>query len=112
MIPCGWVAGLMPVAPLPQEMVGLSSSIKQIGSVLGLDAVNLGRVHLTLLVQLDALLAGRSVTRAAARVGMGQSAMRHNLAGRRGLFSDELLTRGADGRRLAPRAMPFVEPVR
>ena len=47
---------------------------------MGIDTVNLGRIDLNLLVHLDALLKERSVTRAAARVGIGQSAMSHNLA--------------------------------
>ena len=37
---------------------------------MGIDAVNLGRIDLNLLVHLDALLTERGVTRAAARVGM------------------------------------------
>lgn len=79
---------------------------------MGIDAVNLSRVDLNLLVHLDALLAERSVTRAAARVGLGQSAMSHNLARLRDLFSDELLTRGPEGLRPTPRALALVEPVR
>jgi DNA-binding transcriptional LysR family regulator len=93
-------------------MVEVSLSIKQIGSIMGIDAVNLSRVDLNLLVHLDALLTERSVTRAAARVGIGQSAMSHNLARLRDLFSDELLTRGPEGLRLTPRAVTLVEPVR
>lgn len=77
-----------------------------------IDAVNLGRVDLNLLVHLDALLTERSVTRAAARVGIGQSAMSHNLARLRDLFSDELLTRAPEGLRLTPRALALVDPVR
>ena len=77
-----------------------------------IDTVNLGRIDLNLLVHLDALLTERSVTRAAARVGIGQSAMSHNLARLRDLFSDELLTRGPEGLRLTPRAATLVEPVR
>jgi len=76
------------------------------------DTVNLSRVDLNLLVHLDALLTERSVTRAAGRVGLGQSAMSHNLARLRDLFGDELLTRGPDGFRLTPRAQALVEPVR
>jgi DNA-binding transcriptional LysR family regulator len=79
---------------------------------MGIDAVNLGRIDLNLLVHLDALLADRSVTRTAARVGIGQSAMSHNLARLRELFGDELLTRGAEGMRLTPRAVTLLEPVR
>jgi DNA-binding transcriptional LysR family regulator len=77
-----------------------------------IDAVNLSRVDLNLLVHFDALLTERSVTRAAARVGIGQSAMSHNLARLRELFADELLTRGPDGLRLTPRAAALIEPVR
>lgn len=79
---------------------------------MAIDAINFGRLDLNLLVHLDALLTERSVTRAAARVGIGQSAMSHNLARLRELFDDELLTRGADGMRLTPRAMTLVDPVR
>jgi DNA-binding transcriptional LysR family regulator len=79
---------------------------------MAIDAVNLSRIDLNLLVHLDALLTERSVTRAAARVGLGQSAMSHNLARLRDLFSDELLTRGPEGLRLTPRAVALVEPVR
>jgi DNA-binding transcriptional LysR family regulator len=79
---------------------------------MGIDTVNLGRIDLNLLVHLDALLTEGSVTRAAARVGIGQSAMSHNLARLRELFGDELLTRGSDGMRLTPRAVTLLEPVR
>ncbi|WLB59114.1 LysR family transcriptional regulator [Bradyrhizobium japonicum] len=79
---------------------------------MGIDAVNLSHLDLNLLVHLDALLRERSVTRAAGRVGIGQSAMSHNLARLRDLFGDELLTRGPDGLRLTPRAVMLVEPVR
>src|SRR6201999_338103 len=82
------------------------------GSIMGIDAVNLSRVDLNLLVHLDALLREKSVTRAASRVGIGQSAMSHNLARLRELFGDELLTRGAGGMRLTPRAATLLEPVR
>jgi DNA-binding transcriptional LysR family regulator len=79
---------------------------------MGIDTVNLGRIDLNLLIHLDALLTERSVTRAAARVGIGQSAMSHNLARLRELFDDELLTRGSDGMRLTPRAVMLLEPLR
>src|SRR5262249_4792616 len=79
---------------------------------MNIDTTNLARIDLNLLVHFDALLTERSVTRAAARVGIGQSAMSHNLARLRELFGDELLTRGPDGLRLTPRAAALVEPVR
>src|SRR6201990_3394455 len=76
-----------------------------------IDTVNVGRIDLNLLVHLDALLREKSVTRAASRVGIGQSAMSHNLARLRELFSDELLTRESEGMRVPPRAAPLLEPV-
>ena len=79
---------------------------------MGIDHANLSRLDLNLLVALDALLTERSVTRAAACVGLGQSAMSHNLARLRALFGDELLTRGPEGMRPTPRALALAEPVR
>ena len=79
---------------------------------MSIDHANLGRLDLNLLVAFDALLTERSVTRAASRVGLGQSAMSHNLARLRTLFGDELFTRGGDGMRPTPRAMALADPVR
>lgn len=79
---------------------------------MGIDAVNLARIDLNLLTHLDALLTEKSVTRAAVRVGISQSAMSHNLARLRELFSDSLLTRCGDGMLLTPRAVTLLEPVR
>jgi LysR family transcriptional activator of mexEF-oprN operon len=80
--------------------------------MMSIDHANLGRLDLNLLVAFDALLTERSVTRAARRVGLGQSAMSHNLARLRSLFGDELFTRGGDGMRPTPRAMSLADPVR
>jgi DNA-binding transcriptional LysR family regulator len=80
--------------------------------MMSIDHANLSRLDLNLLVAFDALLTERSVTRAATRVGLGQSAMSHNLARLRSLFGDELLTRGADGMRPTPRALALADPVR
>jgi LysR family transcriptional activator of mexEF-oprN operon len=77
-----------------------------------IDHINLAGVDLNLLVALDALLTERSVTKAAARIGIGQSAMSHNLARLRDLFGDELMTRGPDGMRPTPRALALADPVR
>lgn len=77
-----------------------------------IDHINLSRVDLNLLVALDALLTERSVTKAAGRIGIGQSAMSHNLARLRDLFGDELLTRGANGMQPTPRALALADPVR
>jgi LysR family transcriptional regulator, mexEF-oprN operon transcriptional activator len=80
--------------------------------MMAIDHVNLSRLDLNLLVAFDALLTERSVTRAAARVGLGQSAMSHNLARLRAVFGDEILTRGPEGMRPTPRALALVDPVR
>lgn len=77
-----------------------------------IDHINLSKVDLNLLVALDALLAERSVTKAAARIGIGQSAMSHNLARLRELFGDELMTRSPGGMQPTPRALALADPVR
>ncbi len=77
-----------------------------------IDHVNLSRLDLNLLVAFDALVTERSVTRAALRVGLGQSAMSHNLSRLRTLFNDEILTRVPGGMRPTPRALALIDPVR
>jgi DNA-binding transcriptional LysR family regulator len=63
-------------------------------------------VDLNLVVALDALLAERHVTRAAARLGLTQPAASHALARLRELFGDPLLVRGARGVMMpTPRAV-------
>ena len=56
-------------------------------------SIDLRRVDLNLLVAFDALMAERSVTAAAARLSVGQSAMSSTLARLRKLFDDEILVR-------------------
>jgi len=79
---------------------------------MAIDHANLAKLDLNLLVALDALLSERSVTRAAARLGLGQSAMSHSLARLRTLFGDELLTRAPDGMHATPRAMALQDLAR
>ncbi|MFA9476051.1 MAG: LysR family transcriptional regulator [Filomicrobium sp.] len=79
---------------------------------MAIDHINLSRIDLNLLVGFDALLAERSVTKAAARVGLGQSAMSHNLARLRQLFDDELFVRSPEGMRPTPRALALADRVR
>jgi LysR family transcriptional activator of mexEF-oprN operon len=81
-------------------------------SMTEIDHAHLARLDLNLLLALDALLSERSVTRAAVRLGLGQSAMSHNLARLRALFGDDLLTRTSEGMQPTPRAMALREPVR
>ncbi len=77
-----------------------------------IDHLGLAGIDLNLLVALDALLTERSVTRAAARVGLRQSTMSSSLGRLRTLLGDELLTRVPEGMALTPRAAALVEPVR
>jgi DNA-binding transcriptional LysR family regulator len=72
----------------------------------------LAAIDLNLLVAFDALARERSVTRAAERVGVTQSAMSHALARLRGLLGDPLLVRGSAGMALTARAEGLVVPLR
>jgi DNA-binding transcriptional LysR family regulator len=66
---------------------------------------DLSGVDLNLVLALDALLAERHVTRAAARLGITQSAASHALARLRDLLGDPLLVRGPRGTMVpTPRA--------
>ena len=56
--------------------------------------MNVRNTNLNLLVALDSLLAERSVTRAASKMGLSQPAMSHNLSQLRRLFGDPLVLRG------------------
>jgi DNA-binding transcriptional LysR family regulator len=65
---------------------------------------SLSAIDLNLLVVLRALLTERHVTRAAARVGLSQSATSHALARLRELYGDSLLVRRGRALALTPRA--------
>ena len=74
--------------------------------------MNLASVDLNLLVALDALLAERSVTRAARRLGLSQPAASHALGRLRYLLGDPLLVRSGSQMVLTPRAETLVGRVR
>jgi len=74
--------------------------------------MNLAGVDLNLLVALDALLAERNVTRAAARVGLSQPGMSSALARLRKLVGDPLLVRQGTTLVLTARAESLAHPVR
>lgn len=77
-----------------------------------MDEIRLSDVNLNLLVALEALIAEGSVTRAAERIGVTQSAMSHTLRQLRELFDDPLLVRGKGGMVPTPRAEAAVLPLR
>lgn len=74
-------------------------------------ASRLRQVDLNLLVVLRVLLQERSVTRAAARLGLGQPAVSGALARLRGLLGDELLIRVGRGMRPTARAEALLDPL-
>ncbi len=67
--------------------------------------MNLANLDLNLLVPLDVLLEERSVTRAAARLGLSQPALSASLARLRRHFDDPLLTRVGNAYELTPLAV-------
>ncbi|MBK9034385.1 MAG: LysR family transcriptional regulator [Myxococcales bacterium] len=69
-------------------------------------------MNLNLLVALDALLAERSVTRAARRTGVTQSAMSQSLAALRAMLGDPVLVRTPTGMQLTTRAEALGPPLR
>lgn len=77
-----------------------------------MEEIRLSDVNLNLLVALEALVTEGSVTRAAARTGVSQSAMSHTLRQLRELFDDPLLVRGKGGMVPTPRAEAAVLPLR
>lgn len=76
-----------------------------------IDHADLAGIDLNLLVVLDALLQESSVTRAAGRVGLSQSAVSHALKRLRELLGDPLLLRTAQGMVPTPRARLLLAPV-
>jgi DNA-binding transcriptional LysR family regulator len=68
-------------------------------------------IDLNLLVALDALLGEGSVTEAARRSGVTQSAMSHSLARLRALLGDPLLVRTQSGMAPTPRARALAQPL-
>jgi DNA-binding transcriptional LysR family regulator len=72
--------------------------------------MNLAGIDTNLVVALDALLKERNVTRAARRLGLGQSATSHALARLRRLFDDALLVKVGREFVLTDRAAALVGP--
>ena len=66
--------------------------------------ISLNALDLNLLLAFEALYEERHVTRAAARVGLGQSSLSGALARLRAVFGDELFTRGRNGMMPTARA--------
>src|SRR5260370_1322278 len=74
--------------------------------------MNIKSVNLNLLLAFEALIEERSVSRAAARIGLSQPAMSNALGRLRGVFADPLFTRTARGMTATPRALELAAPGR
>jgi DNA-binding transcriptional LysR family regulator len=81
------------------------------GMIVRMREADLARIDLNLLVALRALLAERSVTRAAARLGLSQPAASRALSRLRETFGDPLLVRTRDGLVPTPRAAALEAPL-
>lgn len=77
-----------------------------------IDHLAFRRLDLNLLVAFDALLAEASVSRAAARLCIGQPAMSHALGRLRELFKDDLLYREGGAMRPTGRALALAPRIR
>jgi LysR family transcriptional regulator, mexEF-oprN operon transcriptional activator len=80
--------------------------------MISIDYPNFRQLDLNLLIVFDALFSERNVTRAAQRIGIGQSAMSHHLARLRTIFADELFVRVAQTMRPTPRATELAIEIR
>src|ERR1043165_4635427 len=76
---------------------------------LAMNEIDLRRFDLNLLIVFDVLMAERSVTRAAERLGRTQSAVSHSLARLRAQLGDPLLIKGARHMEPTPFATAFIE---
>jgi DNA-binding transcriptional LysR family regulator len=74
--------------------------------------MNLNDVDLNLLFAFDVLMEEKSVTKAAQRLCVSQSAMSHTLRRLRGLLDDPVLVSSLGGMRPTPRALELIDPVR
>jgi LysR family transcriptional activator of mexEF-oprN operon len=69
------------------------------------------RFDLNLLLAFEALMRERSVTNAAARLGVGQPAMSYSLSQLRALLGDELFVRVGSNMQPTPRALELAGPI-
>lgn len=77
-----------------------------------IDIEALARADINLLVAFEALMQERSVTRAARRLAVSQSALSHTLNRLRAWFGDELLVRSGRTMTPTPAALRIREPIR
>ena len=73
--------------------------------------MNLRNIDLNLLVIFDAIVAERSITRAAKKIGISQSAVSHALGRLRQTFKDDLVRRTSRGMEPTARALNISKSV-
>jgi DNA-binding transcriptional LysR family regulator len=77
-----------------------------------MNEIDLRRFDLNLLVVFEVLMAERSVTRAAERLGRTQSAVSHSLSRLRDQLGDQLLLKGGRHMQPTPFALEFIDQAR
>ncbi|APH60687.1 Transcriptional regulator, LysR family [Granulibacter bethesdensis] len=101
-----------PCRPCKENVILLTVLIQSIPIIMSIVHRNLSRLDLNLLTAFDAIYTERSVTKAAECIGVGQSAMSHNLARLREALQDELFVRTPSGMEPTPRARAIADTVR
>ena len=79
---------------------------------MNIDYTNLRKLDLNLLIALDVLIAEASVTKAAERLGMSQSAMSHALKRLRTILNDDILIRTSKEMEVTPYACKISDHIR
>ena len=93
--------------------VGHAGKSRTVGSMAeGIDVAQLSRKDLNLLVVFATVAEVRSVTAAAQKLNLSQSALSHAIGRLRIMFEDPLFVRGRNGFALTDRAEQLVGPVR
>jgi DNA-binding transcriptional LysR family regulator len=90
----------------------ITSCVQLILAMTDMSSVHISSLDLNLLIALDALLTERNVTRAAARIGITQSAMSHSLKRLREMIGDPLLVRSKGEMVPTTRAEALALPMR
>lgn len=92
-------------------MLWASAFVKSLDLMVDICLMNIRRTDLNLLTVFEAVMRERSVTRAAARLGLSQPAVSAALGRLRQSLGDTLLVRSGSGMRPTPRAEQFVGSV-
>ena len=97
---------------VPWETIGGPWKLfKSIGFMVLIDMNDLRALDLNLLVVFEAIANSRSVTRAAAQLGLGQPAVSQALARLRHVFGDPLFVRGREGMQPTDRALQLAPAI-